>query len=167
MDAERLELADDSFDVALCSFGVFFFPDAGAALRELRRVCRPGGTIGVTLFSRTPPPFDPGWPLFAQHVMAHGSGYRLPQRVADTPEEAHETLAAAGLSDIAVHAETYDVVWPNEDAWWNFQLTLGSRATIMSMDEATRARFRESYLDACYARTSGPRGCTWPWGCCT
>lgn len=148
MDAEQLAFADASFDAVTCGFGLFFFPQADAALAEMVRVCRPHGVIGLTLFSRMPPPFDPGWPLFAQHVMAHGSGYRLPQRVAHTPDEAAALLAGAGLTDVTVHAETYDVVWPNEDAWWNFQLTLGSRATILAMDEATRERFRASYLAA-------------------
>jgi len=46
-DAEQLPFPDASFDVVLSTFGVMFAPDQAAAARELVRVCRPGGTIGM------------------------------------------------------------------------------------------------------------------------
>src|SRR5689334_17477944 len=46
-DAEALPYADGSFDVVLSSFGVMFAPDHRRAARELVRVCRPGGRIGL------------------------------------------------------------------------------------------------------------------------
>lgn len=46
-DAEALPFADNSFDVALSSFGVMFTPDQATAARELSRVVRKGGRIGL------------------------------------------------------------------------------------------------------------------------
>lgn len=46
-DAEALPFEDGSFDVVLSSFGVMFTPDQPRAARELLRVCRSGGTIGL------------------------------------------------------------------------------------------------------------------------
>lgn len=46
-DAERLPFPDESFDVVLSTFGVMFTPDQAQAARELRRVCRRGGKIGL------------------------------------------------------------------------------------------------------------------------
>jgi ubiquinone/menaquinone biosynthesis C-methylase UbiE len=46
-DAENLPFADASFDVVLSTFGVMFTPDQEQAARELMRVCRPGGKIGM------------------------------------------------------------------------------------------------------------------------
>jgi ubiquinone/menaquinone biosynthesis C-methylase UbiE len=46
-DAENLPFADESFDVVLSTFGVMFTPDQPQAARELMRVCRPGGRIGM------------------------------------------------------------------------------------------------------------------------
>jgi ubiquinone/menaquinone biosynthesis C-methylase UbiE len=46
-DAEALPFADDSFDVVLSTFGVMFTPNQAQAASELRRVCRPGGKIGL------------------------------------------------------------------------------------------------------------------------
>ena len=46
-DAERLPFADASFDAVLSTFGVMFTPDQEQAAREMLRVCRPGGKIGL------------------------------------------------------------------------------------------------------------------------
>jgi len=46
-DAEALPFPDASFDVALSTFGVMFAPDQERAARELLRVTRPGGRIGL------------------------------------------------------------------------------------------------------------------------
>ncbi len=54
-DAESLPFHDGYFDVVLSTFGVMFTPDQGRAAAELRRVCRPGGRIGLA--SWTPESF--------------------------------------------------------------------------------------------------------------
>jgi ubiquinone/menaquinone biosynthesis C-methylase UbiE len=46
-DAEALPYADASFDVVLSTFGVMFTPNQEQAARELLRVVRPGGKIGL------------------------------------------------------------------------------------------------------------------------
>ena len=47
-DAERLEYRDASFDVVASAQGTMFAPDHEAVARELARVCRPGGRLGLT-----------------------------------------------------------------------------------------------------------------------
>jgi ubiquinone/menaquinone biosynthesis C-methylase UbiE len=46
-DAENLPFADGSYDVVLSTFGVMFTPNQEQAARELMRVCKPGGKIGM------------------------------------------------------------------------------------------------------------------------
>ena len=46
-DAEALPFADASFDAALSTFGVMFAPDHPRAARELLRVVKSGGRIGL------------------------------------------------------------------------------------------------------------------------
>jgi demethylmenaquinone methyltransferase/2-methoxy-6-polyprenyl-1,4-benzoquinol methylase len=51
-DTLRLPFADGSFDGATVAFGIRNVSDLPAALRELRRVLRPGGRLGILEFSR-------------------------------------------------------------------------------------------------------------------
>jgi SAM-dependent methyltransferase len=54
-DAEALPFPDGSFDVVSSVFGAMFAPDQEQTARELARVCRPGGRIG--LVAHTPEGF--------------------------------------------------------------------------------------------------------------
>lgn len=47
-DAATLPFADGSFDAVLACHMLYHLPDAATALREFRRVLRPGGTLAVT-----------------------------------------------------------------------------------------------------------------------
>jgi ubiquinone/menaquinone biosynthesis C-methylase UbiE len=46
-DAEALPFQDGSFDVVVSTFGVMFTPDQEQSAREMLRVCRSGGRIGL------------------------------------------------------------------------------------------------------------------------
>ena len=46
-DAEQLPFPDAAFDAVLSTFGVMFTPNQEQAARELARVCKPGGKIGL------------------------------------------------------------------------------------------------------------------------
>ncbi len=43
MDAEQLNVEDESFDIALCALGLMYVPDPVKAISEMRRVIKPGG----------------------------------------------------------------------------------------------------------------------------
>ncbi|MDX6483126.1 MAG: hypothetical protein QOH02_115 [Gaiellaceae bacterium] len=47
-DAEHLPFATGSFDAVASAQGAVFAPDREAVARELARVCRPGGSLGLT-----------------------------------------------------------------------------------------------------------------------
>ena len=56
-DMTALRFEDDSFDAVVCVFGIFFVPEMEVALRELRRVLRPSGTLAITTWG--PRLFEP------------------------------------------------------------------------------------------------------------
>jgi SAM-dependent methyltransferase len=66
-DAQALPFPDAHFDVVLSVFGVMFAPDQERAGRELLRVCRPGGRIGVASWM----PEGYGGDLLAVHARHH------------------------------------------------------------------------------------------------
>ncbi len=50
IDAERIELDDDSVDGVLCQSGYMLMADPAAALSETRRVLRPGGRVALSVW---------------------------------------------------------------------------------------------------------------------
>jgi phosphatidylethanolamine/phosphatidyl-N-methylethanolamine N-methyltransferase len=56
MDAAHLTFADDSFDIVYAPYVISVVPDPVKVVREMRRVCRPGGKIIVVNHFRSPNP---------------------------------------------------------------------------------------------------------------
>lgn len=48
--AEKLPFPDASFDAVTCTFGLMWFQDQVAALREMRRVARPGARLALLVW---------------------------------------------------------------------------------------------------------------------
>ncbi|WP_426126058.1 class I SAM-dependent methyltransferase [Pararhizobium sp. PWRC1-1] len=51
-DAQSLPFEDESFDIAVCQFGVMFFPDKQRSYSETLRVLKPGGTYLFAVWDR-------------------------------------------------------------------------------------------------------------------
>jgi ubiquinone/menaquinone biosynthesis C-methylase UbiE len=51
-DATHLPFDDGSFDAVVCQFGLMFFPDKAAGIREAARVLKPGGHFLVSVWDR-------------------------------------------------------------------------------------------------------------------
>ena len=111
-DALALPFADASFDAATVGFGVRNLADLEGGLRELRRVLRPGGRVGI-LEITTPrgvlAPFYRLWfdrivPL-AGRLLPGGSAYTyLPASVRrfPDPEAFRRLITAAGFDDVRI-----------------------------------------------------------------
>ena len=54
LDGQRLPVGDASVDAVLCTWSLCTIPDAVAAVREARRVLRPGGTFHFIEHGRAP-----------------------------------------------------------------------------------------------------------------
>lgn len=94
-DAEALPFEDAAFDIVLSTFGCMFAPDHDVTARELARVLRPGGRLGICAWTpgggigdffrvmarHLPPPLGPspmlwGVPAHVERLFA-GSGITL------------------------------------------------------------------------------------------
>jgi SAM-dependent methyltransferase len=54
LDGQRLPIADGTADSVLCTWSLCTIPDPGAAVAEMRRVLRPGGTLHFAEHGRAP-----------------------------------------------------------------------------------------------------------------
>jgi ubiquinone/menaquinone biosynthesis C-methylase UbiE len=67
-DVTKLPFEDGTFSVAFCQQGLQFFPDQELALREIKRVLRPGGRIALTVWSEASDLFKALAESFRRHV---------------------------------------------------------------------------------------------------
>ena len=81
-DAMRLPFADGVFDAVTISFGLRNVSDTTAALRELRRVTKPGGRLVVCEFSH--PTFTPFRTVYLEYLMRALPA--IAKRVSSNPE---------------------------------------------------------------------------------
>ena len=108
MDGQALGLEDESFDLGTSTFGLIFFPDPLVGLRELSRVLRPGGRVGIASWDMT----RIGLPQLLGAALARA----VPDLPAPVPPPwAHlceaaglaRALRAAGFTEVAVHQVTH------------------------------------------------------------
>jgi len=117
--AESLPFEDDSFDAVISQFGMMFFDDRLAALREMQRVRRPGGRIAVAVWG--PLEATPGYAamvellqeLFGGEV---ASALRAPFVLGDA-SELSALLAEAGLPDAEIRTEMGTARFPSIESW--------------------------------------------------
>ena len=70
IDAQRIELDDDSVDGVLCRFGYMLMDDPAVALAETRRVLRPGGRLTLAVWG--PPERNPFFTAIAMGLVQGG-----------------------------------------------------------------------------------------------
>lgn len=102
--AEALPFPDDRFDVSLSQAAAMFFVDPTQALREMKRVTRPGGTVAMLVPGRLEA--SPGYVAFVDVAARHAGPQAIELlgtyfRVGD-PDVLRGFAEGAGLDDIAV-----------------------------------------------------------------
>ena len=113
-DTQRLPFRDDQFQIVSVAFGLRNVSDTRCGLREMTRVCRPGGRVVVLEFS-TPRnrAFGAAYRWYFRHVLPRigqllarnqQSAYNyLPQSVSEFPDGARlaAIMQECGLSDVS------------------------------------------------------------------
>ena len=104
VDAERIELEDDSVDGVLCRFGYMLMTDPAAALAETRRVLRAGGRLTLAVWG--PAERNPFFAVIGLSLVQ--SGHIPPPEPPPAPgpfsmsraERIEELLGSAGFADV-------------------------------------------------------------------
>jgi ubiquinone/menaquinone biosynthesis C-methylase UbiE len=144
-DAEHLDFPDGSFDVVLCASSLFFVPDMLAALRECRRVLRPGGLVGFSSFG--PTFLKPLQELWGARLGRHGISAPVPPsgRLAD-PATCERLLLEAGFTGVEVRSEQLGYHLGSAEERWE-ELAASLEGVLLSrLDPAVGERVKAEHL---------------------
>ena len=147
MDAERLDFSDHYFDHCVCSFGLFFIPDMASALRQWKRVVKPGGTVLFTSFSDLA--FSPMSKLFIEQLKSYGVQLNEPplssHRLTD-PQVCQKLLQDIELESIKIDKFQVGYHLPCVDDWWSVVWNSGMRGMLQKLPEYFRDEFKAGHL---------------------
>ncbi len=100
MDAKNLELDADSFDAVICRSGLMLFPNPPKALKEMRKVLKPGGKVAAMVFSTAGKNPRLGIPSTVAH---RRGGTMSPMFALGEPGMLENVFRDGGFPDVAVH----------------------------------------------------------------
>jgi ubiquinone/menaquinone biosynthesis C-methylase UbiE len=117
-DVAALPFDAGSFDRVLCQMALMFFPDRVAALREMARVCRPGGVVAVCVPAALDdqPAYGPFVDMAVEQAGDAARSLLGAYWSCGDPDELAATFAAAGLTvaDVRSHLGTAAFGSPEE-----------------------------------------------------
>ena len=155
--AEALPFGEHSFDAVLSQFGLMFFADRLAALREMRRVAKENGVVGVAVWDsleRTP-----GYAamtgllnrLFGAKIAA---ALRAPFVLGDR-KDLRGLMASAGMVDSQVIAIDVTARFPSIDDWVRTDVKGWTLADMIDDDQFERLRLEARTELAHFAAADG------------
>jgi ubiquinone/menaquinone biosynthesis C-methylase UbiE len=149
LDAERMDLDDESVDAVFCRWGYMLMADPEAALAETRRVLRDGGPLAFVVWA--PPERNPWAALPAMTLVQRG---HMPPPVPGAPgifaladpDRIRSLVTAAGFGEPELEEVSFDFRYADFDDFWDVLIRLAGplARALKALPEDERQATREA-----------------------
>ena len=147
MDAEALTFDAASFDAVICALGLMYVAEPPNALREMRRVLKPGGRAAAVVWGARR---NCGWAEIFPIVERRTASDVCPMFFAlGTGSTMADSFRSAGFTDVREERLSVPIVFPTAEAAIGAAFIGGPVALAHSrFDEATRDGAYAEYLES-------------------
>jgi ubiquinone/menaquinone biosynthesis C-methylase UbiE len=144
-DMQNLIFPENTFDCAVCAFGIFFVMDMEKQLKHISTRVKRGGKIMISNFQENY--FSPFKELFFDRI----AGYGVPNPPQTWRSIAHEQgcrelFQKAGLIDISVESRNVGYFLDSADDWWSIVWNAGLRRMVSQLSSENQQRFKQEHL---------------------
>jgi SAM-dependent methyltransferase len=153
LDLDHLAQPGQAYDVVLCREGLMFALDPARAVREIRRVLRPGGRAALAVWG--PRERNPWLGIVFDAVSAQLGAPVPPPGIPgpfslDDPGRLARLLASAGLADIVVTEVPVPLREASFDTWWTRTSSLAGPLAkrLAALPDDARRALRARLTDA-------------------
>ena len=142
-DVSRMPFSSGEFDTVLCQQGLQFFPDKAAALREMKRVLAPQGTLALSVWGRAEmcPHVMVICDVFSEYFGADSTTIFKVASSLSNHKVLHNLVQDAGFSNIRIRSEVKIARHPSLaellPAYFS-ALPVAAQIAALSDDERTR-----------------------------
>jgi SAM-dependent methyltransferase len=153
LDAEQMDLDDDSVDIVLCRSGYMLMADPVAALRETRRVLRPDGALAFSVFATAAENPHVALPVrtFIErgHMAPPEPGGPGIFSMGD-PARIREVVEAASVDPVAIEAIDFAHAYADDEDAWTTLIDINGRLSpiITELPDDEREATRQAVIDA-------------------
>jgi ubiquinone/menaquinone biosynthesis C-methylase UbiE len=144
-DAVRLpDHAAGTFDVVTCAAGLLYMP-VGEALREWRRLLRPGGLVAFSTMRAGSPLAGR---MFRECVAAYGVALQDPSESLGTAAACRSALGDAGFDGIEIVGEAVELSAQDLSVAWESNFRSPPHAGVRALAASDLAVLKKAYEDA-------------------
>lgn len=160
LNAEWIDVDAATVDAVLCRWGYMLLADPAAALRETRRVLRPGGRVALAAWDV--PERNP-WASLATEEMQRVVGGAKPEPGEPgmfgfaVPGRIEELMHETGFMEVELDAIDFEFAFADLDEWWEDRVALSVPFAdgLAALDPGPRDRVRAA-IDERLAQFAGP-----------
>jgi ubiquinone/menaquinone biosynthesis C-methylase UbiE len=145
-DMRSIASGETVYDIAVCSFGIFFADDMSAQLLQIIDAVKPGGKIAITCFREDY--FQPLSSLMFSRLASYGVQIPLhqPWKLISTEPGCIGFFEHGGLQNVRVLSKNVGYHLNNADEWWEIVWNAGYRRFVGQLSAEDQRRFKSEHL---------------------